>query len=211
MLLGPTEIKRPGMWGFGEVQGYPVTGSISSPYGPRVPFLTPYGWTGDFHNAIDIQAPKGTPIYMPAPGKVTASYKDGAGGQTVVVRFTDGTGAMFVHMEGIQVWEGMELQRGSWIGGVGTSGMSTGDHLHFSLLKYVYDAPSWYPADAFIDPLTVSFTATVPNSEMYIPPTPVDFVTAKDYAVMIRSYIDQGVPLPAFASMIDTLIGMLDE
>lgn len=202
MLLGTTKISQPGAYGYGEVIGAPVTGSISSPYGPRVPFLTPYGWTGDFHNAIDIVATKGTPIYMPAPGVVVASYKDGAGGQTVVVRFTDGTGAMFVHMEGLQVWTGLELERGAWIGGVGTSGLSTGDHLHFALLKYVYDGPFWYPNDAFIDPLTAAYVEVIP---VEVP----SVMGTKEYAQTIRSYMDQGLPMEAFKPMVDTLISMM--
>ena len=158
---------------------------------------------------IDIPAPAGTPIFCPAPGKVCASYSDGAGGQTVVVRFDDGTGAMFIHMEGIQLAQGTVVRRGDIIGVVGSSGLSTGPHLHFSLLSMVLDGPTWYDKGLFLDPMNANWVATVPNSEVL--PVPVEEVnlSAKDYAEKIRSYAVQGVPAPALVSMLDVLIGKL--
>lgn len=208
MLLGPTEISQGGMWGYGAVNGYPVSGSVSSPFGERAPILTPNGWTSDFHSGIDIPAPLGTPIFCPAPGEVCASYNDGAGGQTVVVRFDDGTGAMFIHMQGIQLAQGTKVRRGDIIGTIGSTGLSTGPHLHFSLLKAVGDGPIWYDKSVFIDPMRADWTATVPNSEFFVPP---EVMGAREYALQIRSYVDAGVPLPAFATMMDTLIAMIRE
>ena len=203
MELGPTKLVAGGQWGMGEFQGAPVSGSVGSLFGPRDPILTPVGWTSDFHTGVDIAAPYGTPILCPAPGEVAASYKDGGGGQIVVVRFEDGTGALFGHMEGLQLPEGMAVRRGDFIGTVGTSGYSTGPHLHFSLLIQVLNGPAWYAREIFRDPMLADYREIFP-----VEPVPV--VTAKDYAILIRSYVDQGVPLPAFASMMDQLIGMME-
>ena len=205
MILGPSEIRlNGGSYGHGEILGYPLTASVSSPFGPRTPFWTPLGWTSDFHNGVDLPAPHGTPIFCPAPGKVAASYFDSAGGQTVVVRFDDGTGAMFIHMEGLQLAQGTVVRRGDIIGVVGTSGLSTGDHLHFSLLTQVRDGISWYAKEEFLNPMTANWST---NPEPPIPPV----VDALAYARLIRSYVDQGVPLPAFASMMDSLIVLLEN
>ena len=203
MELGPTKLLAGGLWGNGEFVGAPVSGSVGSLFGPRDPIWTPNGFTSDFHTGVDIAASYGTPILCPAEGVVAASYKDTAGGQTVVVRFADGTGAMFIHMEGLQLPQGMSVRRGDFIGTIGTSGLSTGPHLHFSLLKQVSDGPTWYARDAFLDPMLADYR------EIFTP-EPVPVVTAKDYAILIRSYVDQGVPLPAFASMMDQLIGMME-
>lgn len=224
MLLGPTEIFPGGMWGYGQVVGYPVSGHISSPFGPRQPILTPQGWTSDFHTGIDIPAPHGTPIFCPAPGEVAASYSDGAGAQTVVVRFDgasvsdnmlDGQvrGAMFIHMAGTMAYQGMKLQRGSIIGTVGSTGMSTGDHLHLSFLSHVISGPTWYAREFFVDPMTAPWTATIPNSEIYVPPPAIEAVLAgaRSYAEQIKSYVDLGVPHAALSTMLSTLIGMMDE
>ena len=203
MELGPTKLLAGGLWGNGEFQGAPVSGSIGSLFGPRSPIWTPNGFTSDFHTGVDIAAPHGTPIFCPAPGKVAASYFDSAGGQTVVVRFDDGTGAMFIHMEGLMLPQGMIVRRGDIIGTIGTSGLSTGPHLHFGLLSQVLDGPAWYAREIFLDPMLANYR------EIFTP-EPMPVITAKDYAKLIRSYVDQGVPLPAFASMMDQLIGMME-
>ena len=206
MILGPSEIRpNGGLWGHGEILGYPLTASVSSPFGPRAPIWTPNGWTSDFHSGVDLPAPKGTPIFCPAPGKVAASYFDSAGGQTVVVRFDDGTGAMFIHMEGLQLAQGTVVRRGDIIGVVGTSGLSTGDHLHFSLMSQVLDGIAWYGREIFLDPFAQSWSI---NPDPIVPPPVVD---ALAYARLIRGYVDQGVPLPAFASMMDSLIILLEH
>ncbi len=161
--LGPTRVIQPGAWGFGRIEGLPLTADVSSPFGPRVPILTAAGWTSDFHTGVDLPAPQGTPVCAPADCVVTASYRDSAGGQTVVVRLEDGTGAMFIHMEGIQLGQGAQVRRGDFVGFVGTSGLSTGYHLHYSRLRQVLDGPAWYDPSVFIDPLSPEggFSATL--------------------------------------------------
>lgn len=174
-LLGPTTIMYPGLYGFGRIDGFPLSADVSSPFGPRTPILTSAGWTSDFHSGIDLPAAKGTPVCAPADCEVAASYQDGAGGQTVVVRFADGSGAMFVHMEGLQIGQGVQLRRGDFLGFVGTSGLSTGDHLHYTRLRQVLNGPAWYDRALLIDPLSTEggFTATLaPPVNPAPPPAP---------------------------------------
>lgn len=204
--LGPTRIVYPGQWGFGRIEGVPLTGDISSPFGPRTPILTPQGWTSDFHSGADLPAPHGTPILAPADCTVCASYSDGAGGQTLVVRFEDGSGAMFIHMQGLQLGAGTPVARGAIIGFVGTSGLSTGDHLHYARLRQVLDGPAWYARELFIDPLSPEGGFVEQLGGAVVPPPAL---TPRQYAEQIRDYARQGVPSPALASMLDELVTRL--
>ena len=205
--LGPTTVRHPGLWGFGELQGVPLSASISSPFGPRTPILTPQGWTSSFHSGIDLPAPRATPILCPADATVCASYADGAGGRTLVVRFEDGTGAMFVHMEGLQLGQGTPVARGAILGFVGTSGLSTGDHLHYARLRQVLDGPAWYDTSVFMDPLGPEGAFVEVLSTPPVTPTPE--LTAREYAVLIRDYATQGVPSAALAPMLTELIARI--
>lgn len=154
--LGPTLVTYPGAFGHGAVAGLPLDGEVTSPFGPRDPIWTPQGWTTGFHSGIDLWrwGINGQPILAPAPCVVKGSYKDDAGGQSVGVEFEDGSGALFIHMEGLQVGVGNVLPRGGLIGLVGTSGLSTGPHLHYMRMRYCGDGPTWYPNDQLIDPLS---------------------------------------------------------
>lgn len=152
--LGPTIIERTSDGQPWYVRGLPVEGNVTSPFGPREPIWTPAGWTSGFHSGVDIAAPFGTPIRCPAPGTVTWSGRDSVGAQIVTVEFEDGTGASFVHMEGPQAALGTRLARGDILGYIGTSGMSTGPHLHYMRMRYVVRSTAfWYPQDSLIDPL----------------------------------------------------------
>ena len=154
--LGPTTIEFPGAYGHGQLEGLPLSGVVTSPFGPRDPIWTPSGWTTDFHSGADIWRwdVNGAPILAPAPCVVKGSYQDGAGGQTVGVEFEDGTGALFIHMQGLQAGVGNHLRRGDLIGLVGTTGLSTGPHLHYMRMRYCGDGPTWYPREALMDPLS---------------------------------------------------------
>lgn len=103
---------------------------ITSPYGSRV-----HPVYGDvrFHNGIDISANQGTPIYAAASGKVTsASYSDSAGNYVGIVH-SGGYSTMYLHMVKYVVSPGQNVSQGQLIGYVGTTGCSTGPHLHFSV------------------------------------------------------------------------------
>lgn len=127
----------------------PTTGPCLSPYGMR--------W-GKLHAGIDISPPQGTPIVAPTDLKIiSAAGKSDGYGNSVVARATDGTNYMFRfgHMLSIAVTPGQTVSKGTPLGAVGSTGDSTGPHLHFE----IYDPSS--PDGAYasngkpIDPVPV--------------------------------------------------------
>lgn len=121
----------------GETWVHPLpSGRLLSQYGHRgiIPGVT----TSAFHNGIDLAAPAGTPIQAAGAGTVVyAAHGNrvlGLSGWVVVVEHTDGTSTAYNHMEadGVLVEVGDEVEAGDVVGLVGSSGRSTGPHLHFS-------------------------------------------------------------------------------
>lgn len=110
----------------------PTAGPCLSPYGPR---------NGVLHAGIDISPPQGTPIVAPTDLKIiSAAGKSDGYGNSVVARATDGTNYMFRfgHMLSISVAAGQTVSKGTPLGTVGSTGDSTGPHLHFE----IYDPSS---------------------------------------------------------------------
>jgi murein DD-endopeptidase MepM/ murein hydrolase activator NlpD len=103
---------------------WPVQGFVGSPFGPR----------GDgFHPGIDIPEPWGTPVAAAAPGTVSfADYDDGYG-KLVVVAHGYGVRTFYAHLSAILVGVGESVSAGSLLGRVGSTGESTGPHLHFEV------------------------------------------------------------------------------
>lgn len=115
----------------GQMQ-WPVPGysRISSPYGNRIhPILK----TPRFHSGIDIPAPTGTPIVAAAQGKVVVSRDQGGYGRTVVIDHGGGIMTLYAHNSKLLVSEGQQVTRGQRIALAGSTGMSTGPHLHFEV------------------------------------------------------------------------------
>ncbi|HYE79727.1 MAG TPA: M23 family metallopeptidase, partial [bacterium] len=85
------------------------------------------------HTGIDIPAPAKTPIRAAAAGTVVfAGWKNGYG-KCVIINHGRGFATLYGHMSVIKVTNGQQLSQGAVIGGVGTTGMSTGNHLHFEV------------------------------------------------------------------------------
>lgn len=104
---------------------------ISSYFGYRYHPLTGR-WT--MHQGIDMAAPRGTPIYATRSGRVTvASYQENGAGWYVAINHGDGYSSIYMHMTHYIVQAGQYVQAGDIIGYVGTSGASTGYHLHFGI------------------------------------------------------------------------------
>ena len=102
-------------------------GTISSGYGSR--------W-GSFHKGIDFAAPAGTPIYASDSGKVIYSgYNSGGYGNLVIVQHNNGDQTYYAHCSKLYVSVGTSVSKGQRIAGVGTTGDSTGNHLHFEIRK----------------------------------------------------------------------------
>lgn len=114
-------------------------------YTPTTNFVvtSKYGYRGDpftgeweFHNGIDLAAPKNTPIVAARSGKVTfAGYQENGAGYYVWVNHGDGYKTIYMHMTRYIVKDGDYVEAGQIIGYVGSTGYSTGNHLHFGI-KY---------------------------------------------------------------------------
>ncbi len=91
--------------------------------------------TGKFHNGIDLAAPQLTPIVASAPGTVTYAKNKGEYGNLVYIVHADGYETHYAHLHDINVKEGEQVSKGSLIGTVGSTGKSTGPHLHFEIIK----------------------------------------------------------------------------
>jgi len=101
---------------------------ITSPYGPRIDPVTK---KSHVHNGIDLGAPTGTPIYAAAPGKVVTASVGPVTGNWVKIDHGSGIATAYLHMSAIVARPGISVKCGDLIGYVGTSGRSTGPHLHF--------------------------------------------------------------------------------
>ena len=107
-------------------------GSISSQYGYRVHPIT--GET-KLHRGIDIAAPAGTPILSVHTGTVTTVAYNSGYGNYIVIEDEDGYVTKYAHLSSTNVTAGQSVEVGDNIGGVGTTGSSTGNHLHLEVLK----------------------------------------------------------------------------
>lgn len=110
----------------------PVSGyTITSAFGMRVHPV--YGYQL-MHNGVDLACPQGTPIYATRAGTVTtASYQAGGAGYYVSINHGDGFGSIYMHMTHYVVSSGQSVSAGQLIGYVGSTGVSTGPHLHFGI------------------------------------------------------------------------------
>jgi murein DD-endopeptidase MepM/ murein hydrolase activator NlpD len=110
----------------------PITGAIiSSGFGWRI-----HPVTGEkkLHKGLDFAAPTGTPIFASADGVVTdAGWTDGGYGNIVELRHSDGSVTLYAHTNKVYVSKGQLVNRGQAIAEVGTTGRSTGPHLHFEV------------------------------------------------------------------------------
>ena len=98
-------------------------------------FTSGYGWRwGRMHKGIDIAAPIGTPIVAAASGEViSAGWNSGGYGNLVKVRHPDGSVTFYAHNNRIYVRRGQRVRQGQQIAEMGSTGYSTGPHLHFEI------------------------------------------------------------------------------
>ena len=97
------------------------------------------GWlSADFydyphHNGIDLAAPYGTPVYAAAQGRVVLAGWYGEYGKCVIIEHADGSRTLYGHNSSLDVAAGQEVTQGEKIASVGSTGNSTGNHLHFEI------------------------------------------------------------------------------
>jgi murein DD-endopeptidase MepM/ murein hydrolase activator NlpD len=113
--------------------GSPLDGPITSSFGFR---SNPFGSSGrESHKGLDIRAPNGSPVKCTAEGKVVfAGYRVGYG-NLVVISHGEEYQTYYGHLSEILVKEGQEVKVSTFIGKVGSTGRSTGPHLHYEILR----------------------------------------------------------------------------
>ncbi|MDR0561905.1 MAG: M23 family metallopeptidase [Spirochaetaceae bacterium] len=103
---------------------------LTSDFGPRINPIT-----GDFrnHNGLDLAAPAGTEVYAVREGVVTEIGEDAVYGNYIIIRHSDGWASLYGHLSKIETALRRSVKSGTLIGRVGSTGQSTGPHLHFEL------------------------------------------------------------------------------
>jgi murein DD-endopeptidase MepM/ murein hydrolase activator NlpD len=121
--------------GIGERRGgmtMPVVGRLTSAFGWRVHPLLRFR---RLHKGLDIAAPNGSPIRAAADGIVARAGRNGGYGNFVKLNHSAGIATGYGHMSRIAVRAGQRVRQGAVIGYVGSTGMSTGPHLHYEMWK----------------------------------------------------------------------------
>lgn len=109
---------------------WPVSGTITSPFGYR---QNPFGGGMEFHQGLDIAAPMGTTITAASGGTVIQAGWFGGYGNYIVIDHGGGMSTGYGHCSQIFVSVGQKVQKGQAIGAVGSTGASTGPHVHFEV------------------------------------------------------------------------------
>ena len=117
----------------------PVEGTVTGRFGTRRYYN---GKEGRYHNGYDIAAPIGTTIVSPSSGKVILIGDFFYNGKTIIIDHGRGLKSLMIHLDDILVQNDQRIKKGQIIGKVGSTGKSTGPHLHWSVLMN----------NAYIDP-----------------------------------------------------------
>ena len=112
----------PGVW--------PVNGRLMGGYGRR---SDPFSGEGEMHKGVDISAPMGTPVKAAADGIIIHAGWNGGYGRCVIVDHGNNYQTLYGHLSRLDVMEGQEIRQGETLGSVGTTGHSTGPHLHYEV------------------------------------------------------------------------------
>jgi len=141
---------------------WPVRGPITSEFGPR------RGFAG-FHSGIDIAAEPATPCRIAAAGTVVfAGWRNGYG-NTIIVDHGDGIRTLYAHLSRLVVSRGQRVGQGTVLGSTGTTGHTSGPHLHYEILvngrsvdpaPYLAAAPGVGRASARSGPMTIASART---------------------------------------------------
>jgi murein DD-endopeptidase MepM/ murein hydrolase activator NlpD len=116
----------------GDLFIWPVRGYITSNYGYR---SSPFGGARQFHSGLDIGAAMGHPVAAAMSGRVSAVSYNQSFGNFIVITHHSGYRTLYGHLSVVRVKTGAYVAAGERIGDVGSSGLSTGPHLHFTVYK----------------------------------------------------------------------------
>ncbi len=141
--------------------GRPVPGSISSKFGHRT---DPLNGKKAFHTGVDMCGRNGQKIVATANGVVVRSFFNGSYGRYVEIRHGNGYSTRFAHMKKLLVKRGDKIKRGQTIGTVGSSGRSTGPHLHYEVC--LHNKP--INPDKFMRVDKLTWAPVIPKSKIKI-------------------------------------------
>jgi murein DD-endopeptidase MepM/ murein hydrolase activator NlpD len=117
----------------GDLFRWPVSGGISSRYGWRT---DPFSGSRTFHNGLDIASWMGSPVRAAMEGRVSETGYSASFGNYILIAHHSGYASFYGHLSSIGVRSGQAVSLGQVIGAVGSTGYSTGPHLHFTVFKY---------------------------------------------------------------------------
>ena len=110
---------------------WPARGWMNDGFGRR---RDPFNGGPDYHPGLDISADRGDPVVATANGTVTSAQRAGAYGNMVVIDHGFGIATRYAHLDSFLVKPGDTVQSGDVIGRAGTTGRSTGTHVHYEVL-----------------------------------------------------------------------------
>jgi murein DD-endopeptidase MepM/ murein hydrolase activator NlpD len=110
--------------------GWPVSGPVTSPFGWRIHPILGYR---KFHTGIDIGVGYGVPIHAAGSGTVIYATWMGGYGNVIIIDHGNGLSTLYAHQSSLAVGTGAHVARGQTVGYVGSTGFSTGPHLHFEV------------------------------------------------------------------------------
>ena len=107
----------------------------------------PGSWSRGYHTGLDFAAATGTPVFAALAGKVIEVGYAGAYGNNIVIQHDNGRKTRYAHLSSTNVSQGQKVLRGEHIGAVGSTGNSTGPHLHFEVFTGTGEENFRNPAD----------------------------------------------------------------
>jgi murein DD-endopeptidase MepM/ murein hydrolase activator NlpD len=109
---------------------WPVNGRLMDGYGHR---SDPLSGEGEMHKGVDISAPQGTAVRASADGIIVHASWNSGYGRCIIIDHGNNYQTLYGHLSRMDVMEGQEIRQGEVIGAVGTTGHSTGPHLHYEV------------------------------------------------------------------------------
>src|SRR3954470_9660878 len=171
---------------------HPVLGGETSPFGPRI---HPLLGRPMFHTGIDLAAACGTPIHAAADGTVIYARVSASWGGRTIIQHNATTKTAYGHQSKFLVTEGQVVKQGQVIGLSGTTGWSTGCHLHFDVIIN----------DRYVDP--APYLGFPPSDTASVPFTAVPHLVLDPGSRIIRAVEDGDVPITDAGQAPSTPIG----